>query len=115
MLRTVLPFALFFLLGAVQLAAQTKTPAPPTPQRDTTSRLPARRGLVISGETIICPGSITALKVEGKYKSYQWSTGHTTPAIAVFVPGTYTVTVTTEGGCELTGSVTVRYSEDPCL
>lgn len=71
--------------------------------------------LVISGETVICPGTLTALKVEGQYKAYQWSTGHMTPNVTIFKPGTYSVTVTTQGGCELTGSVTVRYSSSPCL
>lgn len=74
-----------------------------------------RSGLQISGETIICPGSLTALKVEGTYASYQWSTGQQTPNLTIFKPGTYSVTVTTKGGCELTGSVTVRYSANPCL
>lgn len=73
------------------------------------------RGLQISGETIICPGSITALKVEGQYASYQWSTGHVTPNITVYKPGSYSVTVTTSGGCSITGEVTVRYAAGPCL
>ncbi|MBK8556310.1 MAG: hypothetical protein IPL65_11340 [Lewinellaceae bacterium] len=73
------------------------------------------RGLEIEGETIICPGATTVLKVKGPYVKYEWSTGQQTPAIPVFKPGTYGVTVTTKGGCQLTGSVTVRYSASPCL
>jgi hypothetical protein len=103
-------FSLFFSGLAFLGAAQTVVPA------DTLAPRPARRGgLEIEGETVICPGTITALKVAGQYKRYEWSTGHTTPNVTIYKPGTYTVTVTTEGGCELTASVTVRYSEDPCL
>ncbi len=76
---------------------------------------PVRAGLQIAGETTICPGSITALKVEGQYAHYQWDTGQETPNLTVYKPGTYTVTVTTAGGCQLTGSVTVRYATGPCL
>ena len=94
-------FLLPLLLTAFSAAAQS---AP----RDTAAVKPLRTGLQISGETIICPGSLTALKVEGKYSTYQWSTGHQTPNLTIYKPGTYSVTVTTPGGCELTGSVTVR-------
>jgi hypothetical protein len=109
-----LPHALIsaFLLCLGTFAAQAQSAAP----LDTAGLMTIRnRGLVIEGETIICPGSITALKVKGQYASYQWSTGHQSPNITVFKPGTYGVTVTTSGGCALTGSVTVRYSDSPCL
>lgn len=98
-----------FLLSALSATAQSAAP------RDTTTAKSLRTGLQISGETIICPGSLTALKVEGKYSTYQWSTGHQTPNLTIYKPGTYSVTVTTPGGCELTGSVTVRYTTHPCL
>ncbi|MCA0238162.1 MAG: hypothetical protein LCH81_17440 [Bacteroidetes bacterium] len=102
-----LPLLLF--LSALGAHAQSAAP------RDTSGVRVIRPGLEISGETIICPGSLTALKVEGKYATYQWSTGHQTPNLTVYKPGTYSVTVTTSGGCELTGSVTVRYNPNPCL
>jgi hypothetical protein len=109
MFRTFLALPFLFLLFLSGLSAQAVVP------RDSLPARPARTGLQISGETIICPGTITALKVEGSYRSYLWNTGHTTPNLTVYKPGTYTVTVTTAAGCELTGSVTVRYSESPCL
>lgn len=114
-MKIIFPFLAGILsLSALNLAAQTTSPGIPADSSGITIKVNSR-GVVISGETIICPGSMTALKVEGQYKSYLWNTGHTTPAIPVFQPGTYTVTVTTEGGCELSSSVTVRYSSSPCL
>lgn len=110
MVPRILISAFLLCLGAFAVRAQSAAPL------DSTSLLIVRnRGLVIEGETIICPGSITALKVKGQYASYQWSTGHQSPNITVFKPGTYEVTVTTGGGCALTGTVTVRYSDSPCL
>jgi hypothetical protein len=110
MLPHTLISAFLLCLGASAARAQSAAPL------DTVGLMLARsRVLVIEGETIICPGSITALKVKGQYASYQWSTGHQSPNITVFKPGTYGVTVTTGGGCALTGTVTVRYSDSPCL
>ncbi len=104
---------LFFFLSVATLMGQTtirvvgdSTAAPVRP---------VRSGLQIAGETTICPGTITALKVEGEYAHYEWDTGQETPNLTVYKPGTYTVTVTTAGGCHLTGSVTVRYATGPCL
>ena len=97
----------------VLMSAQT-APAVPAVS-DSIVVQPYRGGLEIDGETIICPGATTVLKVRGLYEKYEWSNGSQTPAIPVFKPGTYEVTVTTKGGCRLTGSVTVRYSESPCL
>jgi hypothetical protein len=107
MTRLLLLFAMF--LGATALSAQNSAPS------DSIVVRTARNGLEIEGEMVICPGATTVLKVKGEYESYEWSTGQHTPAIPVFKPGTYDVTVTTKGGCRLTGSVTVRYSSSPCL
>ena len=103
-------FPFFFLLGIAVGTAQTIVV-----QQDSIAARVVRSGLQISGETVICPGTITALKVEGEYARYEWDTGQLTPNLTVFKPGTYTVTVTTRGGCQLTGSVTVRYATGPCL
>ena len=101
---------IFFLLSVATVKAQIIIAV------DSLSTVrPNRSGLQIAGETTICPGSITALKVEGQYARYQWDTGQETPNLTVYKPGTYTVTVTTSGGCQLTGSVTVRYADGPCL
>lgn len=108
-MKQILLLPILILLAVLDLQAQSAAP------RDTSAARVFRPGLEISGETIICPGTLTALKVEGKYARYQWSTGHETPNLTVFKPGTYSVTVTTSGGCELTGSVTVRYTDHPCL
>ena len=109
MMKHTLLLPLFLLLSGMAATAQTIV------TRDTAAVKVLRQGLQISGETVICPGSLTALKVEGKYASYLWSTGQQTPNLTIYKPGTYSVTVTTAGGCELTGSVTVRYTTHPCL
>ena len=109
MARILLLLPVFFLLSMAVGAAQIVVG-----QDSLTSRT-IRSGLQISGETVICQGTITALKVEGEYVRYEWDTGQLTPNLTVYKPGTYTVTVTTKGGCQLTGSVTVRYTADPCL
>lgn len=74
------------------------------------SPAPAKRfsGVEISGATEICEGSETALKVEGEYESYSWSTGEMGRTIRVNKAGLYEVTVKTKGGCTFTTSVNVR-------
>lgn len=109
MVRILLLLPVFFLVSLTTLVAQI------TITSDSVAMRQLRSGLQISGETIICPGTITALKVEGEYARYEWSTGQLSPNLTVYKPGTYTVTVTTRGGCQLTGSVTVRYAAGPCL
>ena len=77
-------------------------------------QVPEKRfsGVEISGPTEICEGSETALKVDGEYESYNWSTGEVGRTIKVSKPGVYEVTVKTKGGCSLTTSVNVRIR--PC-
>lgn len=65
----------------------------------------------ISGQNWYCAGQNTELYVNGNYTGYQWSTGATTYNIIVDQPGTYSVTVTGEGGC--TGSAYIEISEFP--
>lgn len=78
--------------------------------RSEETQAPAKRfsGVEISGATDICEGSETALKVEGEYESYSWSTGEIGRTIRVNKAGVYEVTVKTKGGCTLTTSVNVR-------
>jgi gliding motility-associated-like protein len=52
----------------------------------------------------ICPESSLVLGVNDTFSSYLWSTGATTPTIAVTEEGTYSVKVTAPNGCELTDS-----------
>ncbi|MEZ4910998.1 MAG: hypothetical protein R2774_09055 [Saprospiraceae bacterium] len=62
----------------------------------------------ISGDTEICVGASTTLTASGG-SSYAWSTGQTGSSITVSPSSTtsYTVTVTSDKGCESTTSVTV--------
>ncbi|WP_235298837.1 HYR-like domain-containing protein [Portibacter marinus] len=46
-----------------------------------------------------CSGDEGTLTLQNPYDSYNWSTGETTSEINITEPGTYSVTVTDEGGC----------------
>ncbi|HEX8254238.1 MAG TPA: hypothetical protein VF846_13930 [Thermoanaerobaculia bacterium] len=54
---------------------------------------------VISGPTSACASQSVTLDAGAGFASYLWSTGATTQTIAVNASGTYSVTVTTAGGC----------------
>lgn len=61
----------------------------------------------ISGVLAICHGESTTLTASDAY-SYSWSTGSTANSITVSNQGAYTVTVTSENGCQSMASVTVE-------
>jgi PKD repeat protein len=63
--------------------------------------------LSITGSTTYCQASGTTLSTNNTYLSYLWSTGATTQSISNVTQGTYTVTVSSIGGCTSTASVTV--------
>jgi hypothetical protein len=72
--------------------------------------------IVISGDAEICNEGDGALTVTpsggtGAY-SYLWSNGKTTASIQDLDAGTYTVTVTDENGCFVTGYFTISYYLD---
>lgn len=54
---------------------------------------------VISGDTILCPGSSGTLHTIVSYSSYLWNTGATTASIGITAAGVYTVSVTNAAGC----------------
>lgn len=92
-------FAVPAVSSAQQEVQTTDAPAPPVKHFS---------GVEVSGATEICEGSETALKVDGEFESYTWSTGEVGRTIRVNKPGMYEVTVKTKGGCSLTTSVIVR-------
>jgi hypothetical protein len=59
----------------------------------------------ITGNLSFCPGSSTTLDAGAGYSSYLWSTGATSQTISVSASGTYSVTVTNDGGCTASASV----------
>ncbi len=69
----------------------------------------------ITGNTLICQGQTTQLcaKADGAV-DYWWSTGEQTQCINVTAPGTYSLTLTTEGGCTSVCSKTVTFSPASC-
>jgi hypothetical protein len=66
----------------------------------------------ISGNTEICKGSETTLKVEGDFESFEWNDGTKDRYLKVREEGVYEVTVKTKAGCTYTSSVNVRLR--PC-
>ena len=62
----------------------------------------------ISGSISFCSNSSTTLSASEGFSTYLWSTGETTPSIAVGEGGTYLVTVTDENGCPGTSLFTVE-------
>ncbi|WP_347156601.1 LamG-like jellyroll fold domain-containing protein [Pontibacter chitinilyticus] len=64
----------------------------------------------------VCPGGVVMLTVPKGIpgtKHFLWSTGATTPNIAVTLPGTYRLTVTNDAGCEASDEVTITKIPTP--
>ncbi len=61
-------------------------------------------------EDLAIGGSITLNYISGGTNpySYLWNTGETTESLSNLVPGTYTVTITDDNGCEVIQSFTIR-------
>lgn len=65
---------------------------------------------VITGDTMICPGTTVQLFTQAGYASYNWSDGNTSNSI-VGAAGNYALTVTDENEC--TDSDTIEVKEYP--
>lgn len=57
-----------------------------------------------------CSGKTITLDAGPGFESYLWNTGATTQTITVSIPGTYSVKVTNNFGCENTDTTVVSYS-----
>jgi hypothetical protein len=64
--------------------------------------------LPITGDTLKCPGEAVTIGSGEEYPQYRWSTGETTRSITVTEAKRYTLTVTTEEGCEVSRTIEVR-------
>lgn len=68
----------------------------------------------ITGSPYLCPNRTTQLNAyQASGTGYIWSNGSTASAIMVAQSGTYSVTVTSTGGCIATGQVTVGSGTTP--
>lgn len=69
----------------------------------------------IGSDTLVCePASSLLLAVQPNgFGNYLWSTGETTEEITVQEPGTYSVVVSNQPGCEDSARVTVEFGELP--
>jgi gliding motility-associated-like protein len=62
-------------------------------------------------DTSLCPGESMVL-YPGNYDHYLWQDFSTLPSYKVSQPGTYSVTVNNNSGCEATANITVQYLSD---
>lgn len=85
--------------GCMDMAATVVNPAPDFEIMVTAS---------MASTCGVADGVVTATVVTGVGPySYMWSTGETTASISGLTPGSYSVTVTGNNGCQVTGSATV--------
>lgn len=66
----------------------------------------------ISGDSLVCSGTVGTLTASPGGASYLWSTGDTSQSISVTNPGTYNVTVT-QSGCSTSSSFVVATAPSP--
>lgn len=64
-------------------------------------------------EIKLCKGDSVELRALGESTSYRWNTNEVTRTITVSEAGLYTVTYTTEDGCEVTEQFTIIVSAGP--
>ena len=62
----------------------------------------------VGGGNLITDCTPAQLTVFGNYVSYLWSTGATSPTVAIWIPGLYSVQVTDQNGCEATSMIWVE-------
>ncbi len=73
--------------------------------------------MTLGPDTVICPGQSLSLSPfpPGKYNTYQWQDGATTPVFNVLQSGRYYVSVETIYGCTLSDTVHVLLDTFPVL
>src|SRR5262249_34933656 len=72
---------------------------------------PIAASIAAGGPTAIAIGdTLSLVGTQGSGLTYLWSTSATTPSISITTPGTYTVTVTSPGGCSSSASISVTAS-----
>jgi len=64
--------------------------------------------VTIAGKNALCDALSIPLEVPTGFRTYRWSNGGTSSSIIVSSPGTYTVTVTSEEGCQAEASKRVN-------
>lgn len=69
--------------------------------------IPPAPQVSVSGNTLFCENSNTALEAAAGFADYRWSNGATTATIAVNTSGNFTVTATDAFGCTDTESIAV--------
>ncbi|NBB88710.1 MAG: T9SS type B sorting domain-containing protein [Bacteroidetes bacterium] len=69
----------------------------------------------LMGDTLVCPGDSTSLRIDEQFMQYEWSTGSTDSILHIGESGGYEITVSDENGCTLVlqKTVIVADSIDP--
>ncbi|HEY3385305.1 MAG TPA: T9SS type B sorting domain-containing protein [Saprospiraceae bacterium] len=72
---------------------------------------------ILSGPPDLCDGQTGTISIDNsnEFISFLWSNNQSTPSISVTQSGTYTVTVTNDGGCTATGEFTIEPGPGPSL
>ena len=72
---------------------------------------------ILSGPPELCDGQTGTISIDNsnEFISFLWSNNQATPSITVTQSGTYTVTVTNDGGCTATGEFTIEPGPGPSL
>lgn len=68
---------------------------------------PGKPEIMVTGDTVLCPGTTTTLSAPAGYVAYRWSDGATTQDVTTDASGIYYVSVTDTTGCESPPSDTV--------
>jgi gliding motility-associated-like protein len=66
-------------------------------------------------DTIVCPGTVINLSAAPGATSYLWSTGASSQAVSVVLPGNYGVTVTDGNGCTAATSMNLSNRPQPVV
>ena len=69
--------------------------------------------VAIEGDSHLCEGSTTMLTVQPAMSAYQWNNGFTSQLMEIHQPGSYSVTVTDEHGCQSSADKVVANAQLP--
>lgn len=69
--------------------------------------------VTLSGDTLLCAGSFTAVQAPAGFANYSWNNGSPNSSLPSVGAGTYSVTVTSNDGCKGADSIVIREKVAP--